>query len=101
MSRFDNPTVALRLMRVPAWPLLSASDQHECLKLLADRRGLSFMMRANDGRWWIGLPNRPVLDSEGRHLVVDGKKAYAPTIDFRNRATRDWFTAGVLRAVQQ
>jgi hypothetical protein len=59
------------------------------------------LMRANDGRWWIGLPNRPVLDSEGRHLVVDGKKAYAPTIDFVDRATRDRFTAGVLRAVQQ
>ena len=59
------------------------------------------LMRANDGRWWIGLPNHPVLDSDGRHLVVDGKKAYAPCIDFRDRATRDRFTEGVLRAVEQ
>ena len=31
---------AIRLMRTPVWPRLSAWNQHQCLRLLANRHGL-------------------------------------------------------------
>jgi DNA-binding cell septation regulator SpoVG len=51
------------------------------------------------GGLWIGLPSRAVLDNEGRHLIIGGKKTYQPTIDFKDRSTRERFVKGVLAAV--
>ena len=33
---------------------------------------------AADGRAWCGLPSAPVIDSAGRHYVVDGEKQISP-----------------------
>jgi hypothetical protein len=45
-------------------------------------------MRNQAGAVWIGIPNRPLIDSDGRVLVNDaGKKSYTPTIEFRDKAT--------------
>ena len=40
---------------------------------------------------WAGLPAAPVIDSDGRHHVVDGKKQYRPLIEWKDRDRSDRF----------
>lgn len=53
-----------------------------------------------DDKQWVGLPSKPQLDREGRHRVDDkGKKLYLPVLDFKDKATREKFQLGAVRAV--
>ena len=40
------------------------------------------------GKAWAGLPAKPVIDSGGRHHIVDGKKQYAPIAEWKSKALR-------------
>jgi hypothetical protein len=47
-----------------------------------------------NGRRWARLPSKPVLDSEGRHVVThSGQKRYAALLGWRNRELADRFSA--------
>lgn len=49
---------------------------------------------------WIGLPAKAQIDREGNVRRDDrGKIAYAPVIEFADRATRDAFSARVIASL--
>jgi hypothetical protein len=52
------------------------------------------------GKAWAGLPAAPVIDSEGHHHVVDGKKQYHPLIEWKDRDRSDRFSASVVELVR-
>jgi hypothetical protein len=53
-----------------------------------------------NGRRWASLPSKPVLDSEGRHVVThSGQKRYAALLGWRNRELADRFSARVVELV--
>jgi len=58
-------------------------------------RNCGVFVRA-DGTAFVGLPSAPVIDSGGRHHVVDGKKQYEPTNDWLKRERGDEFSQLVL-----
>ena len=53
-----------------------------------------------NGKRWASLPSKPVLDSEGRHVVThSGQKQYAALLGWRNRELADRFSARVVALV--
>jgi len=54
-----------------------------------------------NGRAWVALPGKPVMDEHGRHKRdANGKPAYVPMGEWRDRATSDRFSeigSGFLR----
>ena len=54
----------------------------------------------NNGKAWATLPSRPVLDRDGRHVEVSGKKQYAPFADWRSRELADRFSATIVALVR-
>jgi hypothetical protein len=41
----------------------------------------------DSGERWIGMPSKPVLDTDGRHIVgPDGKKPWAKILSWRDNA---------------
>jgi hypothetical protein len=47
---------------------------------------------------WATLPGKPVLDPDGRHVVIDGKKQWAPLLEWR-RGLNSRFSAAVVELV--
>jgi hypothetical protein len=54
-------------------------------------------LHEQNGKRWIGLPGKPVVDSEGRHGIGDnGKRMWVPAVEIPSREVRDRFTAQAL-----
>jgi len=53
------------------------------------------------GRRWASIPGKPVIDPEGRHKVVDGKRVYVPAFSWRNREIANRFSAAVVALVER
>src|SRR5260370_42674591 len=47
----------------------------------------------SNGKAWATLPSKPVLDRDGKHIEVSGKKQYAPILEWRGRRLPHRFTA--------
>jgi hypothetical protein len=54
-----------------------------------------------DGRPWVALPGKAMLDHEGRQIITDGKKRYLPVFEWRNRNISDEFTALAIEALRE
>jgi hypothetical protein len=54
----------------------------------------------SNGKAWATLPSKPVLDRDGKHVEVSGKKQYAPILEWRDRALQDGFSGAVVQAVE-
>ena len=54
---------------------------------------------AADGKGWCGLPAAPIIDSAGRHHVVNGKKQYRPLLEWRDRDRSQRFSERVIEAL--
>ena len=55
-----------------------------------------------NGRRWVAMPGKPLLDSDGRHRTYDrGKKAYVATLEIPDRDRRDKFTEQALAALDK
>lgn len=52
------------------------------------------------GKAWAGLPAKPVLDRDGRHVETDGKKQYAALLHWPDRATADRWSDAVAALVR-
>lgn len=53
------------------------------------------------GKTWASLPAKPLLDRDGRHAELDGKKRYAAILSWGDRATADAWSAAVVALVRQ
>ena len=57
---------------------------------------------ASDGKVWVNLPAKPVLDRDGKQKIDhDGKPAYAPVAEWRSRELRDRFSDVVIEAIRR
>ena len=55
-----------------------------------------------NGRRWVGLPGKPVLDEAARHKrEPNGKWVYVPMAEWRDRDASDRFSAAVLEILKQ
>jgi hypothetical protein len=53
------------------------------------------------GKYWAGLPSRPVLDADGRHVSNHaGHKQYTALLGWRDRDLADRFSAAVVELVR-
>ena len=59
-------------------------------------------LHQRDSRWWIGLPSKAQVDSEGRHKVdpETGKRLYFPIIEIKGEARRR-FQEAALAAIDK
>ena len=54
-----------------------------------------------DGKRWAGLPSKPVLDSDGRHVSNHaGHKQYSALLGWRDRDLSNRFSAAVVELVR-
>lgn len=53
------------------------------------------------GKAWAALPSKPVLDRDGRHVEENGKRKYAPILQWSDRGTSDRWSAAVVALVRQ
>ena len=57
---------------------------------------------ASNGKVWVNLPAKPVLDRDGKQKIdPDGKPAYAPVAEWRSRELRDRFSDVVIEAIRR
>jgi len=56
-------------------------------------------LHVSHGKAWVGLPSKPVLDADGRHLVQNGKKQYRAILAWRNKRLSDAFSRAVVALV--
>jgi hypothetical protein len=54
----------------------------------------------SNAKAWATLPSKPVLDRDGRHVEVSGKKQYAPVLEWASRDVSDRFSARVVELVR-
>ena len=53
------------------------------------------------GKAWASIPGKPILDPDGRHAEQDGKKHYAPILQWADRDTADRWSDAVVDLVRQ
>lgn len=54
-------------------------------------------LHGDSGERWIGMPSKPVLDTDGRHVAgPDGKKPWAKILSWRDRRLGDAFGKAVV-----
>src|SRR5262249_34411093 len=54
-------------------------------------------INVSGGKPWAALPAKPVLDRDGRQVVVNGKKQYAAMLHWNDRQMRDRFSTAVVQ----
>lgn len=58
------------------------------------------IFRGDDGRCWIGMPAKPMIDRDGSVIRDErGKVKYLSMINFNTRATRDNLSDQIIAAV--
>jgi hypothetical protein len=63
---------------------------------------LSVLIGNNNGRPWVALPSRPVLDENGRHKRdVNGKPEYQSIGKWTSRNLGDQFSARVISLIEE
>jgi hypothetical protein len=59
------------------------------------------MVFSSHGKVWANLPSRPVLDQNGVHMTAEnGKKMYAPFLEWSPKELRGRFSAAVVELVR-
>jgi hypothetical protein len=107
------PTVALSVEYTPAKPKMRIISGKKVVKgtlRFVCKIGLPFgggeleiadvMVFSSPGKSWASLPSKPVLDSGVHETDENGKKAYAPFIEWSSKELRDRFSAAVVELVQ-
>jgi hypothetical protein len=56
----------------------------------------------SNGKSWVNLPAKPVLDRDGHHKTgPDGKPAYTAIVQWRSRDLSDRFSEAVIKAIRR
>jgi hypothetical protein len=57
-------------------------------------------LHVKNGRAWVGVPVKPMVDADGRHMVGQtGKKLYRPVLAWRDKRLSDAFDKAVIKLV--
>lgn len=60
------------------------------------------VLAGRDGRPWVALPSRPLLDSDGRARAGgDGKRRYEPVAEWLSRDVGAQFSAAVCTLIEE
>jgi hypothetical protein len=60
------------------------------------------MVFSSHGKSWANLPSKPVLDQNGVHMTAEnGKKMYAPFLEWSPKELRGRFSAAVVDLVKE
>lgn len=57
-------------------------------------------VHVSHGKARAGLPAAPVIDGDGRHHIIEGKKQYRPVIEWKDRDRGDCFSQAVVELVR-
>jgi hypothetical protein len=99
-----GPTRATELpsMRLISWkPLIKNSLRGFCsIELPIGLKVHDVPVLVSNGKTWASLPSKPVLDREGQHAEVSGKKQYASILEWRDRELANRFSDAVLNLVR-
>jgi hypothetical protein len=52
------------------------------------------------GKAWASLPSKPVLDRDGKHVEVSGKRQYAAILAWKDREVADRWSGAVVAMVR-
>src|SRR5215467_4897625 len=52
------------------------------------------------GARWASMPAKPVLDGDGKHHVVDGRRQYTPVVEWRDRALAEEFSRRLVALIE-
>ena len=56
----------------------------------------------SNGKAWAALPSKPQIDKEGKHKTdANGKAAYVPVLEWKNRELNDRFSAAVVEIIRR
>jgi hypothetical protein len=58
-------------------------------------------LHVTDGRPWVGLPSRPMMQPDGKPVInqANGKPAYQPILNWRSKALSEAFSRAVVKLV--
>jgi hypothetical protein len=59
------------------------------------------VVMCSNNKYWASFPAKPVLDAEGRQVVIDGKKQYAAIIQWPDRETSTRFSDALVALVRE
>jgi hypothetical protein len=90
-----------RLRLISFKPLTKNTLRGFCeVELPSGLRIREISIHQKSGKCWAGLPARPVIDGEGRHHLVDGKKQYSALLEWRSRDLSDEFSRRIVALVR-
>jgi hypothetical protein len=99
----DHRQAEQKRMRLIAWkPLVKNSLRGFATVLLPIGLKISDVpVLISNGKTWASLPSKPQLDQDGQHKRdVNGKAAYSPILEWKDRDLSDRFSQAVVALVR-
>jgi hypothetical protein len=90
-------------MRLVSWkPLIKNSLRgFATIELPIGLRMFDVPVLVSNGKAWASLPSKPQIDKDGQHKRdANGKPAYAPILEWRDRDLADGFSAAVVALIR-
>jgi hypothetical protein len=90
-------------MRLVEWRALRKNTLHgfAIIELPSGLIVRDVSVHQKNGKWWAGLPSRPVLDTDGKQIVNHGgHRQYAAVLGWRDRDLSDRFSVAVVELVR-
>jgi hypothetical protein len=105
-ATWGEPSATARQPRIAlvAWRPLAkgALRGFATIQLPLGLRLIDCPVLVSNGKPWVSLPAKPVLDRDGQHKAdPNGKPAYAPVAEWRSRELRDRFSEAVIAAIRR
>jgi hypothetical protein len=100
----DRPPPSPKTIALIAWHPLAkgALRAFATVQLPLGLRLIDCPVLVSNGKPWVSLPAKPVLDRDGNHKTdPNGKPAYAPVAEWRSRELRDRFSEVVIAAIRR
>ena len=101
-----NPAPTNATMKLPRFAPIATGGSALAYLDIETPSGVIFrdcrLMRGPNGGFWIAMPSIKQLDRDGNPVIGDkGKPLYRNFVDFKDRATRDRFTAQVVALIRR
>jgi hypothetical protein len=89
-------------MRLISWKSLVKNSLRgfATIELPIGLKIVDFPVLVSNGKAWVSLPTKPVIDRDGKHVKPDGKPQYSAMLEWKNRDLGDRFLAAVIELVR-